>query len=78
VMHEWRDHELLQRALDVFGLGSLAESKAAPGQLVQLAERRQEARSAGDFTEADRLRAEIDAAGWEVRDVPEGFRLVRK
>ena len=26
VMHEWRDHELLARALDVFGLGSLAET----------------------------------------------------
>ena len=30
VMHEWRDHELLARALDVFGLGSLAETADAP------------------------------------------------
>jgi cysteinyl-tRNA synthetase len=78
VMHEWRDHDLLKRALDVFGLGSLAESEDAPAELIQLAERRREARSDGDYDEADRLRAEIDAAGWEVRDVPEGFRLVRK
>jgi cysteinyl-tRNA synthetase len=78
VMHEWRDHELVRRALDVFGLGSLAESREAPAELVEHAERRQEARSRGDFTEADRLRAEIDAAGWEVRDVGEGFRLVPK
>jgi cysteinyl-tRNA synthetase len=78
VMHEWRDHELLRRALDVFGLGSLAEGEDAPAELIQLAERRREARSDGDYGEADRLRAEIDAAGWEVRDVPEGFRLVRK
>jgi cysteinyl-tRNA synthetase len=78
VMHEWRDHDLLRRALDVFALGSLAESEDAPAELIQLAERRREARSDGDYGEADRLRAEIDAAGWEVRDVPEGFRLVRK
>ena len=78
VMHEWRDHELLRRALDVFGLGSLAESEEAPAELVDLAQRRQEARSGGDFDEADRLRAEIDAAGWEVRDVADGFRLVRR
>jgi cysteinyl-tRNA synthetase len=78
VMHEWRDHDLLRRALDVFGLGSLAESEDAPAELIHLAERRREARLDGDYGEADRLRAEIDAAGWEVRDVPEGFRLVRK
>jgi len=78
VMHEWRDHDLLRRALAVFGLESLAESEEAPEELLQLAERRQEARSNGDFAEADRLRAEIGDAGWEVRDVPEGFRLVRK
>jgi cysteinyl-tRNA synthetase len=77
-MHEWRDHELLLRALDVFGLQSLAKSEEAPAEVVQLAERRQGARSNGDFAEADRLRGEIDDAGWEVRDVPEGFRLVRK
>jgi cysteinyl-tRNA synthetase len=78
VMHEWRDHDLLKRALDVFGLGSVAESEEAPVELVELAERRQAARSTGDFDAADRLRAEIEAAGWEVRDVADGFRLVRK
>ncbi|HET6643225.1 MAG TPA: cysteine--tRNA ligase [Gaiellaceae bacterium] len=77
-MHEWRDHELLLRALDVFGLGSLAEAEAAPAEVVELAERRQQARNGGDFEVADRLRSEIDAAGWEVRDVAEGFRLVPK
>jgi cysteinyl-tRNA synthetase len=78
VMHEWRDHDLVRRALGVFGLGSLAESEEAPAEIVELARRRQEARSNGDFGEADRLRVEIDAAGWVVRDVPEGYRLVRR
>jgi cysteinyl-tRNA synthetase len=49
-----------------------------PGEIVGLAERRRDARSCGAFDEADRLRAEIEAAGWEVRDVADGFRLVRK
>ena len=29
-MHDWRDHELLARALDVFGLASLAERRRRP------------------------------------------------
>jgi cysteinyl-tRNA synthetase len=76
VMHEWRDHDLLRRALDVFGLGSLAEGEQAPAEVVKLAERRQAVRADGNFDEADRLRAQIDAAGWGVRDVADGFRLV--
>jgi cysteinyl-tRNA synthetase len=76
VMHEWRDHELLRRALDLFGLGGVAELPEVPADVVELAERRQEARAGRDFDEADRLRGEIAAAGWEVRDVSEGFQLV--
>jgi cysteinyl-tRNA synthetase len=76
VMHSWRDHELLRRALDVFGLASLAEQQEAPAEIVELARQRQDARTARDWEEADRLRAEIEAAGWEARDVSEGFQLV--
>ena len=78
IMHSWRDHELLRRALDVFGIASLAESEEAPADVRELAERRQEARANGDFAEGDRLRSEIDAAGWVVRDVAGGFQLVPK
>jgi cysteinyl-tRNA synthetase len=78
VMHEWRDHDLLRRALDIFGLASLAEGEEAPAEVMKLAERRQAVRADGNFDEADRLRAQIDAAGWEVRDVADGFRLVPK
>jgi len=77
-MHEWRDHDLLRRALRLFGLESVAESDDAPAEVVELAERRQTARAGGDFEEADQLRGQIDAAGWEVRDVADGFRLVPK
>jgi cysteinyl-tRNA synthetase len=76
VMHEWRDHELLRRGLDVFGLGSLAEQAQAPPEVVRLAEQRVAARAARDFEAADRLRGEIEAAGWEMRDGPDGYTLV--
>ncbi|MGZ8693677.1 MAG: cysteine--tRNA ligase [Gaiellaceae bacterium] len=76
VMHEWRDHELLRRALDVFGLASLAEQAEAPAEVHELARSRGQARVARDFAKADELRGEIEAAGWEVRDDPDGYRLV--
>jgi cysteinyl-tRNA synthetase len=76
IVHSWRDHDLLRRALGVFGLESLAEREAAPAEVQELAERRRRARAARDFAEADRLREEIEAAGWEARDAGDGFRLV--
>jgi cysteinyl-tRNA synthetase len=80
VMHEWRDHDLLRRGLALFGLESLAEADAAPAELDELARKRADARAGGDFDEADRLRQEIEAAGWEVRDVAgdSGYQLVPK
>jgi cysteinyl-tRNA synthetase len=76
VMHELRDHDLLARTLAVFGLASLAESLEAPPEVVALAAERQRARERQDFGEADRLRDEIAALGWEARDVADGFQLV--
>jgi cysteinyl-tRNA synthetase len=79
VLHGWRAAGALdsvRRGLEVFGLGSLAERAEAPAEVATLAEQRAEARAGGDFAEADRLRGEIEAAGWEVRDVAGGFELV--
>jgi len=80
VMHGWRDHELLRRGLEVFGLDSLAEGEAAPAELEELARARTVARARKDFEAGDLLREEIEAAGWEVRDVDgePGFQLVPK
>jgi cysteinyl-tRNA synthetase len=78
VMHEWRDHALLRRALGIFGLESLADEDEAPEGVTALAEQRVQARAERDFDEADRLRAEIEAAGWDVRDDADTFRLVRR
>ena len=80
ILHGWRNHELLRRGLEVFGLESLAESASAPRELEELARQRAEARGRRDFDEGDRLRGEIEAAGWEVRDVDAEpcFQLVPK
>jgi cysteinyl-tRNA synthetase len=80
VMHGWRDHRLLRRGLEIFALESLGASEKAPAELEDLALRRVEARERKDFAEGDRLREEIEAAGWEIRDVEAapGFQLVPK
>ena len=80
ILHAWRsagERELLARGLAIFGLG-VEEAGAAPDEVTALAEARQKARAEGDYARADELRAEIDALGWEVQDVPEGFRLIPK
>jgi cysteinyl-tRNA synthetase len=69
------DH--LREMLWVLGLESLlAPAAHPPDEVRQLAERREDARGARDFTVADRLREEIAALGWEVRDGPAGFELI--
>jgi cysteinyl-tRNA synthetase len=69
----------LGEMLRAFGLESLLDEKAeeAPGDIEALAAEREEARAARDFERADRLRDELAAQGWEVRDTAEGPRLVR-
>src|SRR6266536_1548053 len=51
VMHEWRDHDLLGRGLEIFALGALAQQAEAPAKLDELAQRRASARADGDFDE---------------------------
>ena len=78
LMHEWRrvrNLDRLRRALEIFGLAP--PDADAPDEMHALARQRQEAREQRDFAESDRLRAEIEAAGWEVRDEAGGYRLVR-
>ena len=80
ILHAWRAVgalELLERGLGVFGLeaGKPAEP---PDEVRRLADERRRARSARRFEEADAIRAEIERRGWEVQDVPDGFRLIRK
>jgi cysteinyl-tRNA synthetase len=65
--------------LDILGLGSLAAvDEPVDAEAERLAREREEARAARDFDRADRLREEIAARGYTVRDTPEGPRLVRR
>ena len=79
ILHEWARTgalEELRRGLDVFGLASLGDTVAAPAEVVALAEARSTARNRRDFAEADRLRDEMAALGWDVRDADGGYELV--
>jgi cysteinyl-tRNA synthetase len=69
----------LGEMLYAFGLERLLEgdTESAPDDVERLAVEREEARAARDFERADRLRDELAARGWEIRDTAEGPRLVR-
>jgi cysteinyl-tRNA synthetase len=69
-------HTLLD-LLDVFGLATLDTAEEVPTALLDLARRRDEAREARDFARSDVLRDEIRAAGFEVRDTPEGTQVYK-
>jgi cysteinyl-tRNA synthetase len=67
----------LREMLAVLGLENLLDAdEGAPEDVVALAEARVRARAAKQWAESDRLRDEIAAAGWTVRDVPGGYELV--
>ncbi|HVC84881.1 MAG TPA: cysteine--tRNA ligase [Solirubrobacteraceae bacterium] len=65
----------LREMLGVLGLESLFDVPGPPAAVRVLAEARAIARAEGDFARADELRAQIEAAGWSVRDTPTGFEL---
>ena len=63
--------------LDVLGLtGLLAKEAGPPEEAVAKMNAREDARKSKDWAEADRLRDELRAMGWEVRDGPDGPELV--
>ena len=62
----------------LFGL-ELPLHPEAPADVEKLADKRFAARAARNFDEADRLRAEIEALGWKMQDLPDGgYRLVAR
>jgi cysteinyl-tRNA synthetase len=67
----------LREMLAVLGLESLLTPvEQAPSEVRELAHRREHARADRDFAAADRLRDEIAALGWGVRDGAGGFELI--
>jgi cysteinyl-tRNA synthetase len=76
-MFDVRGDQHLREMLDVLGLeGLLAPPAEAPEAVHKLANQRERARAERDFAAADRLRDEIAALGWEVRDGSAGFELL--
>ena len=46
-----------------------------PQEITDLANQRAEAKKAKNYAEADRIRDEIQAKGYTVKDVPGGFKI---
>ncbi len=70
----------LARFDTVFGLGLVdwkPKAEAIPDDVRALAEQRAAARKAKDWKEADRLRGELRALGWEMEDRADGYELKR-
>jgi cysteinyl-tRNA synthetase len=77
VLHRWRAKgatDEVRRGLELFGIRP--PQPTAPALVLGLAEERVAAREAKDFERADELRRQIEAHGWEIRDVGGGYRLV--
>jgi cysteinyl-tRNA synthetase len=71
-------HAAVERLLPLLGLEALAApEEAVDAEAERLLAERERARSERDFERADALRDELASRGWEVRDAPEGARLVR-
>jgi cysteinyl-tRNA synthetase len=69
----------LGEMLSALGLESLTDvDEEAPEEVQRLAAEREEARASRDFDRADQIREQLADAGWEIRDTPEGARLVRQ
>jgi cysteinyl-tRNA synthetase len=68
----------LREMLQVLGLDNLltVEVAAAPVEVRELLEARERARRGTDYAEADRLREQIKALGWDIRDGPAGPELL--
>ncbi len=71
----------LARFDEVFGLGLAAwtpKAVDAPAEVKAIADARLAARRAKAWAEADRLRGELHAAGWEMEDRADGYALKRR
>ena len=55
-----------------------AESETPPADIVALADARTTAKAERNWGKADEIRAQIDAAGWNIIDTPNGSKLVKK
>ena len=62
----------------ILGLDATAEAEEeTPADIAEMAEERQSSRAAGDYARADALRSALTERGYEVRDIPGGYKIVK-
>ena len=59
-------------------VAEVVDPEQAPAEVVQLVEKRQQARLNHDWADADVLRRQIALLGWIVQDTPEGQKIIRQ
>ena len=64
-------------ALDFDKIKQEKQQIQVPEQVKELAERRKIARSNKDWAESDRLRGEINALGYVIKDTPDGYEITK-
>ena len=57
--------------------GADAEAAEIPAEVLALVEQRKEARKAKDFAQADALRDQITALGWQIRETRQGTEITK-
>ena len=71
--------EVVAELLELLGLEALLEAgDGADAEAEDLLADRERARAERDFEAADRIRDRLAELGWQVRDTPDGARLVRR
>ena len=65
------------RAMRRFGIGNTKPVQDASQEIEQLIAKRQEARKAKNFTEADRIRDQLKSMGITLEDTPLGVKWSR-
>lgn len=70
-------YDKLISILDVLGLNPTESESSIPADIMDLVDRRQEAKKVRDFNLADSLRDEITAAGYKVEDTPQGTKVTK-
>ena len=67
--------EIWQEALRVQENITASSSRQPPQAVLDLVVGREKARESKDWAESDRLRLQISALGWQVKDTPDGPQL---
>lgn len=79
-------YELALKMDEIFGLSfdkareyvlEMNKQESVPQEVTELAELRKSAKAAKDWTEADRLRGEIAALGYNIKDTKEGYEITK-